>query len=421
MVQKRLSMAGALAAVLLLAAASMSPAAENWPQFRGPTGDGQSDATGLPLRWSEKENVRWKTPIHGRGWSSPVIWDQQVWMTTATEDGRRLFAVAVDCRSGAVLHDLKLFDVAQPDEIHALNSYASPSPVIEAGRVYVHFGTYGTACLDTATGRTLWERRDLKCDHFRGPGSSPVLFENLLILHYDGIDLQYLVALDKATGRTAWRTDRSTDFGQLDGDLRKAYATPLVVEAAGRLQMLSPGAQAAMAYDPRTGKELWKILYPGGFSNVSRPLYGHGLAYLNTGFGQPQLWAVRPDGRGDVTATHVAWKLAKGVPAKPSPVLVGDLIFMVNDTGIASCVEAKTGRVVWHERIGGEYSASLLSAEGRVYAFSHDGRSTVFRPGRQYEALAVNRLDSGFMASPAVAGRAMFLRTKTDLYRIETP
>jgi len=408
---------------MLILAVALSPLAaaadQNWPQFRGPSGDGHARATGLPLTWSETENIRWKTPIHGRGWSSPVVWEDQIWMTTATEDGKQMFAVCVARDSGKVLQDIRVFTGHRLQEIHTLNSYASPTPVIEAGRVYVHFGTYGTACLNTATGKTVWERRDLNCDHFRGPGSSPVLFGDLLILHLDGMDVQYLVALNKTTGRTVWRTDRSTDFGDLVGDLRKAYATPLICEMGGRVQMISPGAQAAFAYDPATGKELWTVRYSGGFSNVSRPLCGQGLVFLNTGFGGPQLWAVRPDGRGDVTDSHVVWKLAKSVPAKPSPLLIGDLIYMVDDRGIASCVEAKTGAIVWKKRIGGKHSASPVYADGRIYIFDHDNTATVLRPGRRYEILAVNKLDNGCMASPAVVGRAFILRTRTHLYRIE--
>jgi len=396
-------------------------AAGNWPQFRGPAGDGRTDATGLPLSWSETQNIVWKTPIHDRGHSSPVLWGDQVWLTTATKDGKQMFALCVDRRTGKILHDLKVFDVEKPEPIHGLNSYASPTPVIEDGRVYLHFGTYGTACLDTQTGQPLWTRRDLNCNHFRGPGSSPLVFEDLLILHYDGFDVQYLVALDKMTGKNVWRADRSTDFGSIDGDLRKAYSTPIVIDIGGRRQLISPGAYAAMAYDPRTGEELWKVRYPGGYSNVSRPLFAHGLVFINTGFGPTALWAVRPDGRGDVTASHVAWKLSKSVPAKPSPVLVGDLIFMANDSGIASCIEAKTGKVVWQERMGGQFSASPLYSEGRLYFSDHGGKTTVLAAGPAFKVLAVNRLDDGCMASTAVSGKALILRTNTHLYRIEQP
>jgi outer membrane protein assembly factor BamB len=405
--------------ITVLLATTAAAASPQWPQFRGPSGNGHVDDAALPLTWSETEHVRWKTPLHDRGHSSPVLWDNQLWLTTATKDGKRLFAVCVDRTTGKILHDRKVFDVEKPEPIHAMNSYASPTPAIEAGRLYVHFGTYGTACLDTSTAEVLWTRRDLHCNHFRGPGSSPFLFRNLLILHFDGFDVQYVVALDKTTGKTVWKTKRSTDFGQLDGDLRKACSTPIAIEAAGRWQLISSGAQAALAYDPMTGKELWKVRYPGGYSNVSRPLWAHGLVLLNTGFDKPELWAVRPDGRGDVTDSHVVWKLKKSVPCKPSPVLVKDLIFMVNDGGIASCVEAGSGKVVWHERIGGEFSASPIDNGQCVYFFDQEGKTTVIAASRQYTVLAVNRLDDGLMASPAAAAGALFLRTATHLYRID--
>ena len=392
---------------------------ENWPEFRGPRGDGSSDAVGLPLRWSETDAVKWKTPIHDRGWSSPVIWGNQVWLTTATADGKRLYAVCVARDSGKILHDILLFDDHQPEPINSLNSYASPTPVIEAGRVYVHFGTYGTACLDSASGEKVWTRRDLHCNHFRGPGSSPALFGNLLFLHYDGFDVQYVVALDKHTGSTVWKTDRSTDFAGADGDLRKAYSTPLVIGPPGQRQLISAGSKAAMAYDPQTGKELWKVCYPIGFSTTSRPLVAAGMVLFSSGSGRSELWAVRPGGRGDVTQSHVVWKVAKGMPFKTSPTLAGGLVFTVNDGGIASCIEAGSGAMVWQRRIDGQYSASPLAADGRIYFFSHEGKTTVIEAGRTYKELAVNMLAAGFMASPAVAGKALFLRTATHLYRIE--
>ncbi len=405
---------------LVLFSATLATAGDNWPQFRGPTGDGHSDATGLPLTWSETENVVWKTAIHGRGHSSPVVWDGQVWMTTATEDGLEMFAVCVDLQTGKILHNVKVFENHEEDiqASGALNSFASPTPVIEPGRLYVHFGTYGTACLDTPSGKTLWQRRDLHCDHSVGPGSSAFVCDDRLILHYDGIDVQYLAALNKATGKTIWRTDRSTDFGDVDGELRKAFCTPIVIRAGGRRQLISPGAKAAMAYDPTTGEELWKVRY-GGWSNTSRPVFGHGLVLINTGYPRATLWAVRSDGHGDVTDTHVAWKLERNVSAKPSPLLIEDLLFMVDDSGIASCIEATTGESVWRKRIGGKYSASPIYADGRIYCFSHEPKTTVIQPGREFTLLAENELDEGFMASPAVAGKALILRTKTHLYRIE--
>jgi outer membrane protein assembly factor BamB len=400
-----------------------------WPQFRGPDGNGVSTATGLPVKWSETENVRWKTAIHGRAWSSPVVLGRQIWLTTATPDGKQLSALAVDKETGKILFDLKLFDVATPQFAHSFNSYASPTPVIEQGRVYVTFGSPGTAAIDTATGKVVWERRDLECNHFRGAGSSPVLFRNLLLMHYDGSDVQYVVALDKRTGKTVWKTDRTVDFKDLDpngkikadGDFRKAFATPQIVMVGNDPVFISSGSRATYGYDPLTGKELWRVEDPINFSSSTRPVAGHGLVYYTTGWNTGQLLAVKPDGRGDVTGTHVAWRSARGVPKKPSLLLLGDLLFMGNDGGIVTCLDAKTGAEVWTSRLTDSYSASPIAAEGRIYFFSEDGKATVIEAGRAFKVLAENTLEQGFMASPAVDGRALYLRTKTHLYRIENP
>lgn len=404
-------------------------AEENWPQFRGPKGDGRSDAKGLPLSWSETENVKWKTPIHGKAWSSPVIWGGQVWMTTAPEEGTRLYAVCVDKETGKVMRDVKLFDVVLPQYVHPFNSYASPTPVVEEGRVYVTFGAPGTACLDTQNGKVLWQRRDFKCNHFRGAGSSPILHGNLLIMNFDGSDHQFVVALDKDTGKTVWETKRSVDFQDLgpdgqpqaEGDFRKAFATPHVAKLDGQDVLLSSGAKAHYAYEPLTGKELWRVEERGQHSAATRPVVGHGLIFIPTGFSKGQLLAVKPGGSGVVTDTHVAWRAKRSVPNKPSLVLAGDLLFMVEDGGFASCLDAKTGKEIWQERIGGAYSAAPVLAEGRVYAFSEAGKAVVFAAEREYRKLAENKLEDGFMASPAVSGKALFVRSRKALYRIEQP
>ena len=392
---------------------------ENWPQFHGPTRDGQTDATGLPLKWSETRNVVWKTAIEGRGWSSPVIWGEQVWLTTAAFDGKEMFVLCVDAGNGKIVRKIKFLDVPDPNEINPSNSFASPTPAIEQGRLYGHFGSYGTACLDTATGERIWTRDDLECDHGVGPGSSVVLWGSLVILTFDGMDVQYLTALDKATGKTVWKTRRTTDFGTLDGERRKAFSTPAIVEAGGRRQLISAGAGAAMAYDPLTGKELWKVRYPGGFSNVSRPLLAGGLVLVNSGFPRPKLLAVRPDGTGDVTDSHVAWELGTIIPIKPSLVLVDGRVYIVSDRGMATCVEATSGKKLWSKGIGKRFSATPLAAPGRIYFFDETSTTTVIEPGPQFRQLAVNELDDGCMASPAAAGRALFVRTRTALYRIE--
>ena len=401
----------------------------NWPDYRGPGRDGVSEAANLPLRWSETLNVRWKTPIHGRAWSSPVIWGKQVWLTTATEDGKVLSVLCIDRDSGQILLDRKLFDVANPRPLsNPINTYASPSPTIEEGRVYVHFGSYGTACLDTGTFEVLWQRRDLPCDHWRGPASSPVLWKDLLFLHMDGADVQYVVALDKTTGANRWVTFRSVDYGDLDdngrphqsGDFRKAYNTPLVVDFRGEPQLISPSAKGAYGYDPRTGSEIWQISH-GGHSSAPRTLYSDGQVGISTGYigGTAQLWGVRLGGRGNVTETHVAWKYARGSPKHSSPVLVEGRVYMMSNDGIATCLDFKSGQEIWKGRIGGHHSASVLYASDRIHFFDEDGQTTIIKPGETLEILTRNQLDDGFMASPAVADGALFLRTTTHLYRIQ--
>ncbi len=406
--------------IVLLGLVCPQAPAENWPDFRGPTQDGHAQTSGLPLEFNENLNVTWKTPIHDRGWSSPVVWNDQVWMTTATAEGQELFVVAVHRETGEILHDIKLFDVETPQFSNALNSYASPSPVIEEGRVYVHFGAYGTACLDTATGRTLWTRRDLVCEHFMGPGSSPVLWNDLLIFHVDGADVQYVIALNKHTGDTVWKTDRSIDYSDMDPDIRKAYCTPLFTEVGGRTQMISVGAQGVMAYDPSDGTEIWKLRFDG-FSNVPRPLVGHGMAFINTGYNKPSLLAVRLGGTGELGLDDIVWTLDKRVPARSSKLLIGDLIYMIHEGGVASCVEAKTGEVVWTERIGDQHSASPVYVDDRIYFFGQGGDVAVIAPGREFKLLARNRFKEGFMASPAVVDGTMFLRGEKHLFRVEFP
>ena len=398
-----------------------------WPQFRGPEGNGTTSSTKLPLTWSEESNVRWRTEIHGKAWSSPVVIGGQVWLSTATPDGRELSALALDVESGKIIHDLKVFTVENPQAGHEFNSYASPTPVAEPGRVYINYGSAGTAALDTSTGKTLWERRDLECNHFRGAGSSPILFRNLLIMHFDGIDVQYVVALDKDTGKTVWKTPRSIDFKDLeangkpkgDGDFRKAYATPTIIDVGGQPLLVSLGGKAIYGYDPMTGKERWRVEERRSHSASTRPVAGLGMVFYPTGWESTQLLAIRPDGAGDVTATHVVWRLTRGVPNKPSILFVDGLIYMINDTGIASCVDAKTGTLVWQSRVAGTFSASPLYAAGRIYLFDEDGKTTVLEAGREFKVLAENLLDNGFMASPAVVGDALILRTSRDLYRIE--
>jgi outer membrane protein assembly factor BamB len=422
------------ALLLLLWVAGGLAAQADWPEFRGPRGDGQVAAAGaaplgLPLHWSETNNVRWKTEIPHRGWSTPVVLGGQVWLTTATADGHDFYALGLDARTGQVRFNEHLFHSENPEPLGngaSMNCYATPSPVIEPGRVYVHFGSFGTACLDTTTGKVLWKRTDLPCRHYRGPASSLVLFEKLLILTMDGADLQYQVALDKQTGQTVWKTDRSVAWndetvpGQMakDGDLRKAHSTPLIVTNNGSPLMLSAGAKAAYGYDPRSGRELWRVQYPD-WSVAPRPLFDGGLAFFVTGLSKTEMWAVKTDGQGDVTDTKVEWKIRTRVGKYASPVLVDGLIYTAAAESFLTCLEAASGKTVWTERIGGQYAASPVHADGRLYLFSQDGATLVLKPGRACEVLATNTLADGFMASPAVDGKAFILRTKKHLYRVE--
>ncbi len=391
---------------------------ENWPQFRGPHANGQTAAQGLPVTFGEAENLRWKIPVHGKAWSSPVIWEQQIWMSTATKDGKELGAVCIDAESGKILFDVVAFNIDKPLFCHPMNSYATPTPVIENGRLYLHFGTYGSACLDTTNAKTLWTHQEFSCDHFRGPASSPILVDNLLVLTFDGIDVQFIAALDKLTGKTVWKRDRKIVYDTEDHDYWKAYSTPALISVQGHQQLVSPSAGATIAYEPKTGEEIWRVR-SGGMNASALPLFGNGLVYATSAAGGYQLFAVRPDGRGDVTESHVAWQFAKNVPTRSSQILLGERLFMISDAGVISCVDAKSGLSIWQKRLGGPFSASPLFAEGHIYFFGEDGDVPVIAAADTFQLLATNQLGDGFMASPAVYNNSLILRSRSHLYRIE--
>ena len=422
-------MARTLSLLIAATLAVANTAWANWLDFRGPTFDGHAPAVAnLPLQWSETNYVAWKTAIPHKGWSTPVILGKKIWLSTATDDGRDFFALCVDADLGKILFNERLFHVDTPEPLgNKLNSYASPSAVIEAGRVYVHFGSYGTACLDTENFKVIWKRDDLPCKHFRGPGSSPVLFNDLLILTMDGIDVQYLVALDKKSGKTVWKTDRTANWNDIEadgqprggGDYRKAYSTPLIVEFNGTKQMITVGSKAAYGHDAQTGRELWKLDH-AGFSPAARPVFDGTNVFVSTGNGKAEMIAVKLGGKGQLSDENILWRNSRGTPRMPSPVLVGELLFLLSDGGIATCLESATGKELWQERLGGEYAASMFYASDRIYCFSQDGKITVLKPSRTFEILATSRVDEGFMASPAVVNNSFILRTKTHLYRIES-
>ena len=403
--------------LVLVAVVLVGPAAyaQDWPAFRGPTGQGHSAERGLPVEWSESTNVLWKMPVPGRGWSSPVVSGGRVWLTTSTGEGAgSLRLLAYDFDTGRELLDSEVFRIDETTSPNPKNSLASPTPVldVDGDRVYVHFGADGTAAL-TTDGDVVWTTRfPYVTQH--GNGGSPVLYRDRLILSIDGYDTAFVVALDAATGEERWRTLRRQPISQ-------AYSTPLVIRVGDRDQLFSIGAFRATAYDLESGEEIWEVSYGDGFSNVPAPVFGHGIVYVATGFQVPSLLAVRADGLGDVTATHTAWTLRRGVPLTPSPLLVGDELYIVSDLGVATCLDARTGETRWRERLGGNFSASPVFADGRIYFQSEEGVTTVVAPGIEYRELATNQLDGTILASMAVANGSLFIRTHDHLYRIGDP
>ena len=434
-------------AVLFAVSVPLSlPAADSWPQFRGPAGDGIAKSDEIPTEFGESDGVTWKTDLPGLAWSSPVIADGTIWVTTAiervpTEEEKlellkqngieerkfkqlsiaksiELKLIAISLKSGSIQNTIDLTQVDSPDPIHSLNSYASPTPVIDDKNIYCHFGTYGTFCIDRESGKLIWKRK-LPLVHSVGPGSSPFLFNDMLVLIQDGVERQYVTALDKSTGETLWEVDRP-EMDAPTGDQKKAYSTPIAVtDKSGREQLICMASQWMVSYAPETGKELWKVYHGKGFSVVPRPVFADGLVYFSTGFGKPELWAVKVDGSGDVTDTHVQWTVKQGIPAKPSPLIHGGLIYVVSDNGVASCMDAKTGEQAWKKRIGGAYSASPILAGNNLYFGSHEGKVTVIRPGRDAEVVAENQLDGKIMASPAIVEDSIILRTDKSIYRID--
>lgn len=407
-----------IAAVLLSRSAY---AGDNWPQFRGPKGQGVSAAVDLPVVWSDTENVVWKVPIEGEGWSSPVLFDGRVYLSAAVHDdtdsdagGYSLRVVCLDAKTGEVVWQRDVFrQEGETDAgIHNKNSHASATPLVSEDRLYVHFGHQGTACLDL-DGDVIWRSNQLPYEPVHGNGGSPVLAGDALVFSCDGAEAPFVAALDRTSGDVLWKTPRPGDAAK-----KFSFSTPLAITVDGRQQVVSPGSDAVCAYDPETGREIWRVTYDG-YSVIPRPVFGHGLVYVCTGFGSPSLLAIRPDGSGDVTETHVVWSLNRGVPHTPSLLLLGDEIYMVSDKGIASCVDAHSGEVHWTERLDGAFSASPVYADGKIYFQAEEGEGFVIKADKQFELIARNELKARTLASYAIGERALFIRTDGHLYRIE--
>jgi len=393
--------------------------AEEWFEFRGPTGQGHSTEKSLPVEWSPTEHVLWKTDIPGVGWSSPIVVGDKVYVTTAvspeseTSPDQSLQLVCLNLESGAILWDKEIFHQTKEtaQRIHKKNSHASPTPISDGKVIYVHFGTHGTACL-TLDGDVVWKTNELKYEMQHGNGGSPIIVDDKLVIICDGKGANFIAALDRNTGKIAWKVDRNVDTRK-----KFSFGTPLLITVNGEKQIVAPGTDVISGHSPVDGKEIWHLNY-SGYSVIPRPIFSHGLIFVTTSYDRPSLLAIRPDGKGDVTDTHLAWSNKSQIPHTPSLLVVGDELYSVSDQGIAQCFDAKTGELIWKERVGGNYSASPLYADGKIYFQSEEGETTIIAPGKKYKEIGRNHLKAPTLASFAVAGDTLLIRTKTQLYRI---
>jgi outer membrane protein assembly factor BamB len=412
---------------LLVCSHQASAQDKNWTHFRGSNLNGMAISENIPVKWDDT-NIKWRTAIHDNGYSSPVIYDNQIWVTTAKADGKELYAVCIDFQTGKIIHDILVFTPEEVERKHSLNTYASPTPCIEKGKVYVHYGSMGTACINTSSGAIVWKRTDFVCKHVQGPASSPILYKNLLILHYEGTDVRFIVALDKSNGKLIWRADRPIEpYEPITVIGRKAYTTPLILNVKGRDMMISNGSAVCIAYDPNNGKEIWRVVN-GAESTVAMPIAENGVVYWYAGFmvssdgtKYTDLIAVNPDGTGDITSTNVLWKKPDELSRNHSltPVIKDGLIYTVTTRNIMMCIDAATGKEVWSERMVSNYDASPLYINGNIWFFSVKGEVMVIKAGRKYELVAQNQMDSGIWATPAVLRNTMIMRTQKFIYRIE--
>lgn len=400
--------------------------AQNWTHFRGSEMDGHAQVEKAPLHWSDSTNIVWDVPVKGKGWSSPVVFNNQVWLTSAAEDGKEFYTICFDLKTGEKLHENTIFTCEDPQRIHGTNSYATPTPCIEDGFVYVHYGTFGTACINTNNFETVWKREDLKCDHMQGPASSPILYKNMLIVHLEGTEDPYVVALDKHTGKTIWKSVRPPEiYDPLEPVYRKSYQTPIVIEVGGKELLISNSSYMCFAHDVNTGEVIWTIEY-GYDSTVSQPLYWNGLVFVNSGWifldNTPYFtrqYAIDPTGKGDVTETHVKWMYEDEVPQIPTPVIVDGKMYMVHDRGMVTCLDAMTGKPVWKHKLKGNFNSSPVYAAGNIYFINVKGVCTIIKPGDSFQQVAENDIDETVKAVPVFVDDKMVLRTGKNLYLIE--
>jgi outer membrane protein assembly factor BamB len=399
---------------------------QNWTHFRGSNLNAISESENPPVTWSETSNIRWKTDLEGKGWSSPVVLDNQIWLTSATEDGKKMNGICLDFNTGKILFKIPLFTPDSVQNKHSINTYATPTPCLEKGFVYMHFGTFGTACASTTDGKVIWKRTDLNCNHVQGPGSSPILYKNLLIVHLEGVDVQYIVALDKRTGKTVWKTERPANiYEPLTPIGKKAYVTPLIVDVNGKDLLISNGSAICQAFDPETGNEIWRVVQ-GTDSSIAMPIYENGLVYFIPGFvSSPEgekyteLIAVNPSGKGDLAKTNIIWRHKIPVLQLLTPVIKSGLIYMVDTQNMLLCLDAKTGSVVYTRKMKNKHYSSPVFANGLIYFTSGKGETTVLKEGRELTVVAENKLPGEVFATPAILRNQILLRTDKSLYCIE--
>jgi outer membrane protein assembly factor BamB len=393
-----------------------------WPDFRGPGAQGQAMAVGLPTTWSVTSNIAWRRAIEGRAWSTPIVAEGKLFLTNAkpldaTGKSVALTAIALDPATGSQLWETEIFRIDNPDalKMHKKNSHASPSPVYEDGKLYLHFSHHGSACIDVA-GKVIWNTQANSYAPVHGTGGSPQLVGDLMIFNADAKENPAVLALDKATGALRWRSER-----QSNATRKFSFSTPLLIEVAGQPQVITAGSGFVQALDPKDGSEIWHVNYGQGYSVVPRPIYAHGLIFVSSGYDKAVAYAIRPDGKGDVTASHVAWTLTKQVPLNPSMVVVGENLYMVSDAGLLSCVDAKTGRVHYSERILGPCSSSLLAAGDMIYAIDELGTTAVIKAGNTLQVVAKNILGEKTQASMATCENDLIIRTEQAVYRVHAP
>lgn len=403
--------------------------AQEWTQFRGPTGQGTSLQTGLPTRWSTTDNLAWVLDLPGKAWSSPVVSKGRLYLTTAVPLGEETVAsegkftkkvetayslrvLCLDATSGETLWDTEVSQVPPKISIHPKNSHASGTPIVTDERVLVHFGIHGTAAL-SLQGEILWQKK-IVFKPVHGSGGSPILHDDLMIFHCDGGADAFVIALDQSSGEERWRTQRSVEEKRMF-----SFATPLVIADGKEETLVSPASHAAYGYDPHTGKEKWHVRYENKWSIVPRPVFADGLILICTGYeGPAELLAIRTGGTGDVTESHVQWTADRFVPHNPSPIVDHGLVFMVSDAGIASCRDLETGELKWKERLDGNYSASPFIADGLIYFLSEDGVCSVVKASATFEEIATNDMAERSLASMVPIENGILLRTESKLYRI---